>query len=46
MALGWVEPGARGRVSAAMRAEGEQADGFFAAAFCEVVAWKSAPPID
>jgi ubiquinone/menaquinone biosynthesis C-methylase UbiE len=38
--LGWVEPDARQRLSAALRAEGDRADGFFAAAFCEVVGWK------
>ncbi len=41
VALGWVEPGARGRLSAALRAEGERIDGFFAAAFCEVIGWKA-----
>jgi ubiquinone/menaquinone biosynthesis C-methylase UbiE len=40
VALGWAQPGARQRLSAALRAEGERDEGFFAAAFCEVVGWK------
>jgi hypothetical protein len=41
--LGWVDEGARARVSAALRAEGARADGFFAVAVCEVIGWKEGP---
>jgi SAM-dependent methyltransferase len=43
-ALGWVDEGARARLSAALRAEGARADGFFAVALCEVIGWKEGPP--
>lgn len=41
--LGWADQGARGRLSAALRAEGARPDGFFAVALCEVVGWKEGP---
>jgi ubiquinone/menaquinone biosynthesis C-methylase UbiE len=41
--LGWVDAGTRARLSAALRAEGARAEGFFAVAVCEVVGWKEGP---
>jgi hypothetical protein len=40
LALGWVDQDIRPRSSDALRAEGSRIEGFFAAAFCDVVAWK------
>jgi ubiquinone/menaquinone biosynthesis C-methylase UbiE len=41
--LGWVDEDTRARLSAALRAEGARAEGFFAVAVCKVVGWKEDP---
>ncbi len=41
--LGWVDEEERGRLSAALRAEGARAEGFFPVAVCEVAGWREGP---
>jgi ubiquinone/menaquinone biosynthesis C-methylase UbiE len=40
IALGWISPDARDRLSTALRVEGADPGAFFATAYCEVVGWK------